>query len=139
PPAIEFAVKASGGWRRLHTCSEDGLVWCRKTFLDRLAVIGETTEVEHLLSDGEAKRILADLQAGPSQPNRNRLAPTPESPTFRPIQQEVRAALNHAVAEKPIEAPSEEELEKRRQRMLRQIEEWKTNHSAESERAEVSA
>jgi hypothetical protein len=93
--------------------------------------------VEHLISNAEAKRILAgfgEVRALPAPSRR-----VEEAPTERPHAQEVRAVLNRAVKEKPIEAPSEEELAKRRERLLRQAEEWKVNHGAEQELAEVSA
>jgi hypothetical protein len=91
-PAIEFAVKAAGGWRRLHTCSEDELVWCRKIFLERYRTLHETGQVEHLLSDGEAKRILAQLHAAPKGLVKQ-IAPPKEESVSKPPHEEVSKVL----------------------------------------------
>jgi hypothetical protein len=137
PSAIEHAAHAAGGYSHIERCSREQLVWVRKTFLDAYKNVHETGQVEHLISNAEAKRILAgfvEVRALPTPSLRIEVASAE-----RPRAQEVRAVLNRVVEEKPIEAPGDEELAKRRERLLRQAEEWRVNHEAESELAEVSA
>lgn len=97
PAEIEFAVKACGGWRRLHACAEDELVWCRKTFIERYTTIHETRQVEHLLTSDEAKKILSSLTTE-AQSQRALAAP----PTVR------QASLPHPNTDDGIGAAFEE-------------------------------
>jgi hypothetical protein len=134
--AIEHAARAAGGYAHIERCSREQLVWVRKTFLDAYKNVHETGQVEHLISNAEAKRILAGFAEVRALP-----APSlgaEEAPAEWPDAREVRAVLNRVVEEKPIEAPSDEELAKRRARLLRQAEEWMVNHGAESELETVS-
>jgi hypothetical protein len=64
-PGIEHAAKAAGGVYFIERCSEEQLVWCRKNFLAAYKNVHETGQIEHLLGDVEAKRVLARLRAGP--------------------------------------------------------------------------
>jgi hypothetical protein len=115
--SIEHAARAAGGYAHIERSSRDQLVWVRKTFLDAYKNVHETRQVEHLISNAEAIRILAGFGEVCALPAPNLRAE--EAPPERPHAQEVRAVLNRAVKEKPIEAPSEEELAKRRERLLR--------------------
>ena len=135
--AIEHAARAAGGYAHIERCSREQLVWVRKAFLESYKNVHETGQVEQLISNAEAKRILAGFREVRALPAPSRRAEG--SPSEKPNPQEVRAVLNRVVEEKLVEAPSEEELAKRRDRLLRQAEEWKVNHGAESELAEVSA
>jgi len=140
PAVFSHAARAAGGYAYIERCSRDELLWARKTFLAAYRNVHETGQVENLLSDGDAKRILTELRAG-CAPKRLVLhsAPAKESSGEKPKPEEVRAVLIRAVEETPIEVPSEQELTRRRERLLRQLEEWKRTHDSESEHAEVNA
>ena len=60
-PTIEHAAKAAGGIHFIQRCSEEQLVWCRKTFLAAHKNVHEAEQAQHLLSDSEAKKILSSL------------------------------------------------------------------------------
>lgn len=62
-PAVEFAARAAGGFHFLESCSESELQWAKKRFLESLVRAQESNEAAHLLSDGDAKRLLASLKA----------------------------------------------------------------------------
>lgn len=103
--AIGHAARAAGGYAHIERCSREQLVWVRKTFLDAYKNAHETGQVEHLLSNAEAKRILAGFREVRALPGPSLRAE--ESTTDKPNGQEVRAVLNRVVEEKPVEAPSE--------------------------------
>ncbi len=63
-PAVQHAARAAGGFAYIERCPEKELTWCRKTFLAAYKNYHETAQVEHLLSDGEAKEIYERLAAG---------------------------------------------------------------------------
>ena len=137
---IEHAARAAGGYAYIEKCSREELVWVRKTFLAAYRNVHETGQIEHLLGDGNAKRIWAELKAGSVQKGLvSRSTPALEPSGEKPKPEEVRDVLNRVIREKPIEAPSDEELARRRERLLRQVEEWKRTHDTESERTEVTA
>lgn len=79
-PSVEFAARAAGGFHWLECCSESELQWAKKRFIEALSRAHEADEAAHPLTDGEAKRILVDLRAGPPQPTRKQLAPSSEAP-----------------------------------------------------------
>jgi hypothetical protein len=60
--AIELAARAAGGYEWIEKCPHEQLAWCRKNFLAVYKNVHDTAQVEHLISDGEAKRILAKLR-----------------------------------------------------------------------------
>lgn len=62
-PQMIHALRAAGGFRWIEECSDEKLVWVKKAFLADYQVISEIGRVEHLLSDGRAKEILAQLQS----------------------------------------------------------------------------
>jgi hypothetical protein len=59
--ATEHAAKAAGGFSYLERCDADQLPFCRRAFLAAYRNVHETGQVEHLLGDGEAKRIFEQL------------------------------------------------------------------------------
>lgn len=138
PPATEFAVQACGGWRRLHLCSEDDLVWCRKTFLERYTTLHETRAVEHLLGSGEARQILQRLAAGPEPkqlPARDFAKPATK-PTREPTDQDIRtgfATLRERLGVRPaaVRAKSPEELQAEADRQRRALAEYLAKQSRE--------
>lgn len=138
--AVEHAARAAGGYHFIEGCSEEELVWCRKNFLTAYKNVHETGQVEHLLGNSEAKKILARFCAGPPR-QALPAASTPTEPAQAPAggipREEVRAAL-HAVAERPAavaELPTEEEWQARKDRLKRSALEWAAAHgiSATSE------
>lgn len=104
------AAKATGGFRYIANCPERELVWCRNHFLAAFKNAHETQKVEHLLTDGEAKRILARLSA-PVVLNVKQL-PT-ELEVNRPQREEVRAVLAKVAESRPAYQPPSECLTKR--------------------------
>jgi hypothetical protein len=64
--AVEHAAKTAGGVFYIQRCSEDQLVWCRKNFLAAYSNVHDTGQVDHLLSNTEAKKILRRLFSGPT-------------------------------------------------------------------------
>ena len=65
PVSVEHACRAAGGLRWIERCGEDDLVWARKRFLAAYTNLHQTDEVKHLLSRGEARRILSKITAPP--------------------------------------------------------------------------
>ena len=63
-PAVHHAARAAGGFAYIERCPEKELTWCRKTFLAAYKNYHETAQVEHLLSDGEAKEIYERITSG---------------------------------------------------------------------------
>jgi hypothetical protein len=62
-PAVEHAARVAGGHRFLQRCSEEQLIWARKTFIAAYQNVHETKAIEHLLSNETAKQFLADVQS----------------------------------------------------------------------------
>lgn len=61
PAVVEHAARAAGGAFWVSTCPESELQWARVRFMDAYALAQQTCQVEHLLSRGEAKKILSRL------------------------------------------------------------------------------
>jgi len=128
PSAVEHAAKAAGDVFYLERCSEEELGWRKREFVRDWKTIHQTRQVEHLLSDGRAKRILAEL-AGPAE--RKRLpAPQDSEPQAsgpEPSDQEMRAgfaALREKLAARPAVAHqvlNEEQWERRRAEQLARL------------------
>jgi hypothetical protein len=108
PAAVEHAAKAAGGIFYIERCSSEDLVWARKNFLAAYTNVHETGQAEHLLSDGNAKRIWRELNAGP-QPIQKQFASVPivEIGSDRPSRAEVREVLDRVSAERPRTEPNE--------------------------------
>jgi hypothetical protein len=137
-PAVEHAAKAAGGVFYLERCDENQLVWCRKTFLATYANVQEAGQVEHLLSDGAAKRILRELSVDPTKTPRQ-IAPAKECIAAKPSSEEVRAVL-HKVTDAREEVPpiSEEEWERRKARNKRALDAWMAAHPEISQPVEAT-
>jgi hypothetical protein len=60
--AIEHAARAAGGYAHIERCSLDQLVWVRKEFISAYRNVHETGQVEHLIGNAEAKRILSGFR-----------------------------------------------------------------------------
>ena len=69
---IRHAIDVAGGMRLIEGGKESELPWARKRFIADYMLIHETRQVEHLLSNGEAKRVLAKI-AGPAKPTAKQL------------------------------------------------------------------
>jgi len=110
-PVTGHAIRAAGGIRFIERCSESELVWCRKTFVASYKNIHHTGAAEHLLGNGAAKHILAQLRAGPlielKQLSRE------EGPSQPPSRDEVRAVLNGVIERPAAPQESEEQLNRR--------------------------
>jgi hypothetical protein len=113
PAGTQYAARAAGGVFYLERCDEDRLVWARKNFLATLTNVHETRQVEHLLSDESAKRILRELCAGPHSVRSAQALPP--SSVDQPRIVEVREFLENVNTEtpKPDAAESKEVLEKK--------------------------
>jgi len=68
PAAVAHAARAAGGLHLIWGCPETELQWAKKRFIEDFVRIHETRQVEHLLTDGEARSLLrqiaADSQSG---------------------------------------------------------------------------
>jgi len=129
-PAVEHAARAAGGYHFLERCSEEELVWARKTFLATYKNVHETGQVEHLLGNGEAKKILGRLTAGP-KPQIKPLPPVKAESSESGIPREEVSAVLHAVAEAPApvaELPTEEEWQARKDRLKKSALDWAASH-----------
>jgi hypothetical protein len=124
---VQHAARGAGGFHFIERCSEEELVWCRKTFLAAYKNVHETGQVEHLLGNREARRILAQLQSGPPV-ERKRILHAPESPSQPPSREEVRA-VPWRVSEtpKPKEL-SESELRAWQEGQKKALREWRVSH-----------
>lgn len=125
-PTVEFAARAAGGFHWLETCPESDLQWAKKRFVESFSRVHETGEVEHLLGDGEAKRILKKLRMGSRKPVRAELARAQEPSPDRPSKSEVRAVLDRIVSSPNPNAAtmSDEAFESRKREQKRRLEEW---------------
>ena len=112
--ATQHAARAAGGVFYLERCDEDQIVWARKNFLAALKNVHETRQVEHLLSDKSAKRILRELCAGPHALRSAQALPPPSSGD-QPSTVEVREFLKNLSADtpQPDAADSRDVLEKK--------------------------
>jgi hypothetical protein len=63
-PATWHAIQAAGGLSHLFNCSREELQWARKRFIADYLLVHETAQAQHLLGDGEAKRIISRLKEG---------------------------------------------------------------------------
>jgi hypothetical protein len=101
----EHAIRAAGGHRYIATCSEDNLQWAKRRFVADFELIHETEAAEHLLSDGNAKRIIHELAAGAphgqKRISRSTGSSAPEQMSEKPSRKEVREVLDRVTAEKP--------------------------------------
>lgn len=103
-PATWHALKVAGGLDYLFNATHEQLQWARRRFLEDFALIHETRQVEHLLGDGTAKRVLATLRAGPGpNPARKTLPPAKELAAEKPVREEVERVFKAMGVEKPSE------------------------------------
>src|SRR5579864_1357969 len=123
--AVQFAARAAGGIHWIESCAESALLWAKKRFVETFTRVHETGEAERLLTDGEAKRILANLRAG--NPIRGKIAESsvverrPTAATT--IQPFVRAAREYPAIE-----ISEEEFESRKREQKERLKQWLDMH-----------
>jgi hypothetical protein len=127
PAATEHAIRATGGLRFIERCSESELVWCRKTFLAAYKNVHETGQLEHLLGAGEARRILAQLQAGPPI-ERKQILRAIENPSEPPSREEVQAVLLRVSETPKPKELSESELRAWQERQKKALREWRVSH-----------
>lgn len=93
PPRTAHALRAAGGIGWIAECSDAELQWAKKKFLADFQLVSETGRIEHLLADGRAKEILAQLlptgpMAIPKQidlPGGDRKRPRGEREENRPL------------------------------------------------------
>jgi hypothetical protein len=62
--ATWHAAKAAGGIRNLESCPTAELPWRKKEFVAYYTTVHETGKAEYLLTDADAKRLLADIRSG---------------------------------------------------------------------------
>jgi hypothetical protein len=106
PVATKHAARAAGGVFYLERCDEDQIVWARKNFLATFKNVYETKQVEHLLSDRSAKRIIRELCAR-HHSVRNVQALPPPSSGDKPSVGEVSEFLKNLSADGPKRDPLE--------------------------------
>jgi hypothetical protein len=54
------AIRAAGGLQWIESCSRDDLVWAKKAFIQSYTAWDVFKRGEHLLPDGDAKKLLAE-------------------------------------------------------------------------------
>lgn len=114
---VEHSVRAAGGWRFLESCPESELQWCRRRFIEAYTNCHKLDASKHLLSDEQAKKILAQILNASDKP-RNALptAADPNPGTEMPGEATVadfRALRERLRQSKPLViAASDEELER---------------------------
>jgi hypothetical protein len=62
-PQMIHALRAAGGVPWIECCSDAELQWVKKRFVADYQLVSEAGQIEHLLTDGRAKEILARLQS----------------------------------------------------------------------------
>ena len=77
-PVTWHALKAAGGLHYLNDCCGEDLQWARKRFVEYFVSAHETKKVEHLLSDDQAKKLLARVHG--ALPLAEKKALTPARP-----------------------------------------------------------
>ncbi|MGC1107111.1 MAG: hypothetical protein WA876_11280 [Candidatus Acidiferrales bacterium] len=117
-PAIEFAARAAGGFRWLETCSESELQWAKKRFVEALSRQNKAGETAQLLGDGEAKRALRILKAGPLHAEQKRIVAVviPGTQRLSPPSPQPSAST----------VMTEEELERRKRDQRERLKEWES-------------
>ena len=125
-PVVAHAARAAGGFHWIECCPEATLWALKKNFIESFTRVHETGAVEHLLSDGEAKRILANLRTVLPEPIRTELAPAHEPSPTHPSKSEIRAVLDCVLSSAAPTAAtmSNEEFERRKSEQKRRLEEW---------------
>ena len=134
--AVEHAGQEAGGANWVSTCPESELQWCEKRFIDDFVLVHQTGQVEHLLTRGEAKRVLAqlaDVTAGAlhAQPKALPPDPPPANPTEgQGVMKQVAEAMREVAErrEPPPAAPDPEEIERRKRSQLKRFERHLREH-----------
>jgi hypothetical protein len=122
----QHAARAAGGFRWIATCPESELIWCRRTFVAAYKNVHETGQLEHLLGNGEAKRILAGFSERLALPVADADWEKKYTPPATP-QNPPKSAVVKAPAE-PFRLPTEKEREQRKQEQRAKISEWVATH-----------
>ena len=129
PAATQHAIIAAGGMRWIAGCPESELQWAKKRFVEDFMRIHETRQSQNLLTRPEARRILANLDAG--EPTRQLRTPSVDKlGASKPSREEVREALNRAInAPGPYAQLSDDEWERRKRVHKERASEWARAHS----------
>ncbi len=154
-PAVEHAAQAAGGHHWVESCPEQELQWAGKRFTQTYTRLQETRQVEHLLTRGEARKILAGLTARAAEQNARLLAPPavpegqsdapPDSdsqpknsgppkaviPKFEPlppVSTEDPPSAPLFAEPKPYQPPSEEEFERRKREQRARLDAYLREH-----------
>jgi hypothetical protein len=112
--ATEHAIRAANGLRFIERCSEEQLAWCHKEFLKAYKNVYETQRNEYLLSAGEARRRLAEVEltarklAATIPLEGSESVPKPSPPEVQTV---LQAVWNKKLS--PVSEPCREELERR--------------------------
>jgi hypothetical protein len=121
------ALGRSGWSYMVHCDSYEGAKWAEKQFVAAYVRLHETRQVEHLLGEGEAKKILRELGAELKRTTPKELPPmaatsaaaVPLAPGG-PIRADFAALHDQLKGPAPIPAMTEPELEARRELLRRQ-------------------
>jgi len=63
PAAVAHAARAAGGFNFLWGCATDDLQWAKKRFIEDFVRVHEARQVEHLLTDAEARDLIRQIAA----------------------------------------------------------------------------
>lgn len=106
PPRIEHAIRAAGGLHWMWGCPESELQWARKRFLEDFTNLEELGQVENMLPDGDAKRILRQLAARSELLARGTVAPPAELPERGPVPPDDAIRAEWAALGQKLNTPS---------------------------------
>jgi hypothetical protein len=138
--ASEHSVRAAGGLAFIEGCSESELVWAKKRFVEDFNRLRETGESAHLLTRGEARRILQQITASTERP----ALTVPKLSELGTTEKVSDADLEEATARaraKIFATPAdkaEEEIEDRRAELQRQAEIIRTKYANPRAAVEVT-
>lgn len=110
PVACDHAIRAAGGMSFIFNCSREDLVWAKKRFVEDYTTIHETRQVEHLLSKGDARKIIDRLTGNLQEQRKLPKAQESQLPEQPLTDAEIEEATENAwrkICEAPVQTKNE--------------------------------
>jgi hypothetical protein len=125
PAPVTHALRAAGGLHWIWGCPESDLQWAKKRFVEDFVRVHETHQVEFLLTDGEARKILRRVAGAVERLQLSPHADPVAESNYKPTVDEVRAA-KHATLDRVRDPrpPEERSAAAQKKRLL----EWASKH-----------
>lgn len=121
------ALRVAGGLYHLSQCPDGELQWARKRFIADYELVKQVEKEQHLLGDGEARRVLERLARGGDEAPRQ--LPSAKPTDDREVLREVRRARRALVSgPSGIAVMSEEEFTDLRRREKERVVAWVAEH-----------